>query len=240
MLKTDEHMEKIRQKLLDEQAGIKASDNAKRQRELKKFGKQVQVNKLREREKSKRDLDDKVKAFKKSGPPFLLALLRRSLPASQLTVLSLLNLPQSARTTPEQMGTTISRLTSTTRGPTSAQRPAATLAAPGAVEGVHEAAVAGLARRAISATPSSGGRRRAGGRRRTTASRQTCLAVAAAGDEVELGEDVAGAEAACEAGEAGDEAEERQSRVWARAGGASAPARRLGCPFEGQRFSAVA
>ena len=69
MLKTDEHMEKIRQKLLDEQAGIKASDNAKRQRELKKFGKQVQVNKLREREKSKRDLDDKVKAFKKSGLP---------------------------------------------------------------------------------------------------------------------------------------------------------------------------
>ena len=241
MLKTDEHMEKIRQKLLDEQAGIKASDNAKRQRELKKFGKQVQVNKLREREKSKRDLDDKVKAFKKSGPPFLLALLRKSLPASQLMWLSLLKFPQSARTTPEQMGMTISRLTSTTRGPTSAQRPAATLAAPGAVEGVHEAAVAGLARRAISATPSSGGRRRAGGRRRTTASRQTCLAAAAAaGDEVELGEDVAGAEAACEAGEAGDEAEERQSRVWARAGGASAPARRLGCPFEGQRFSAVA
>ena len=66
MLKTDDHMEKIRQKLLDESAGIKASEAAKKQRSLKKFGKQVQVERLKEREKAKKDLDEKVKSFKKS------------------------------------------------------------------------------------------------------------------------------------------------------------------------------
>ena len=66
MLKTDDHMERIRQKLLDESASIKASEAAKKQRHLKKFGKQVQVEKQREREKAKRDLNDKVASFKKS------------------------------------------------------------------------------------------------------------------------------------------------------------------------------
>jgi len=67
MLKSDEHMEKIRQKLLDDSANIKASEQAKKQRHLKKFGKQVQVEKQKEREKSKREMNDKVKSFRKSG-----------------------------------------------------------------------------------------------------------------------------------------------------------------------------
>lgn len=66
MLKSDEHMEKIRQKLLDETANIKASEQAKKQRHLKKFGKQVQVEKQKEREKAKKDMNDKVKSFRKS------------------------------------------------------------------------------------------------------------------------------------------------------------------------------
>ena len=66
MLKTDDHMEKIRQKLLDESAGIKASEAAKKQRHLKKFGKAVQVEKVKERAKTRRDLSEKVKEFKKS------------------------------------------------------------------------------------------------------------------------------------------------------------------------------
>jgi hypothetical protein len=66
MLKSDEHMEKIRQKLLDDSANIKASEQAKKQRHLKKFGKQVQVEKQKEREKSKKDMNDKVKSFRKS------------------------------------------------------------------------------------------------------------------------------------------------------------------------------
>lgn len=67
MIKSDEHMEKIRQKLLDDSANIKASEQAKKQRHLKKFGKQVQVEKQKERERSKREMNDKVKSFRKSA-----------------------------------------------------------------------------------------------------------------------------------------------------------------------------
>ena len=65
MLKTDEHMERVRQRLLDETAGIKASENAKRQRELKKYGKQIQTQKLAERQKSKREMEERVGALKR-------------------------------------------------------------------------------------------------------------------------------------------------------------------------------
>ena len=64
MVKTDEHMERVRQKLLDERAGIRASEEAKKQRELKKFGKKVQVEKLLERQKRKKDMADKVKGLR--------------------------------------------------------------------------------------------------------------------------------------------------------------------------------
>ncbi|KAI8641710.1 eukaryotic rRNA processing protein EBP2-domain-containing protein [Parasitella parasitica] len=66
MLKSDEHMAKIRQKLLDESASIKASEDAKRQRQLKKFGKKVQVEKQLERQKQKSDMLDKIKLLKRS------------------------------------------------------------------------------------------------------------------------------------------------------------------------------
>ncbi|KAF9113808.1 rRNA-processing protein and EBNA1-binding protein ebp2 [Mortierella sp. AM989] len=65
MIKSDEHMAKIRQKLLDENASIQASERAKAQRELKKFGKKVQTEKRLEREKSKADALDKITALKK-------------------------------------------------------------------------------------------------------------------------------------------------------------------------------
>lgn len=65
MVKTDDHMERIRQKLLDERAGLKASEDAKKQRELKKFGKQVQVAKLQERAKAKKQQIDQVKDIKR-------------------------------------------------------------------------------------------------------------------------------------------------------------------------------
>ncbi|CEP19029.1 hypothetical protein [Parasitella parasitica] len=65
MLKSDEHMAKIRQKLLDESASIKASEDAKRQRQLKKFGKKVQVEKQLERQKQKSDMLDKIKLLKR-------------------------------------------------------------------------------------------------------------------------------------------------------------------------------
>lgn len=65
MVKTDEHMERVRQRLLDESASIKASEDAKRQRELKKYGKKIQTEKLFERQRNKRDIQEKVNALKR-------------------------------------------------------------------------------------------------------------------------------------------------------------------------------
>ncbi|KAF8755019.1 Eukaryotic rRNA processing protein EBP2 [Rhizoctonia solani] len=65
MVKSDSHMERIRQRLLDERAGIQKSETAKKQRELKKIGKQVQVEKLKEREKGKKELNERVKGLKR-------------------------------------------------------------------------------------------------------------------------------------------------------------------------------
>ncbi|CAE6449626.1 unnamed protein product [Rhizoctonia solani] len=65
MVKSDSHMERIRQRLLDERAGIQKSETAKKQRELKKIGKQVQVEKLKEREKGKKEMNERVKGLKR-------------------------------------------------------------------------------------------------------------------------------------------------------------------------------
>lgn len=59
-------MERIRQRLLDERAGIQKSEAAKKQRELKKVGKQVQVEKLKERERGKKEMTERVKGLKRS------------------------------------------------------------------------------------------------------------------------------------------------------------------------------
>ncbi|KAJ3303904.1 rRNA-processing protein and EBNA1-binding protein ebp2 [Kappamyces sp. JEL0829] len=67
MVKSDDHMQKVRQKLLDEEKGILESEKAKKQRDLKKFGKQVQVEKLLERQKQKKDALDKVKGLRRKG-----------------------------------------------------------------------------------------------------------------------------------------------------------------------------
>ncbi|KAL1922463.1 uncharacterized protein VTP21DRAFT_10002 [Calcarisporiella thermophila] len=65
MVKSDEHMEKVRQRLLNESASIKASEDARKQRELKKFGKKVQMDKLQERQKKKAEELEKIKALKR-------------------------------------------------------------------------------------------------------------------------------------------------------------------------------
>lgn len=70
MVKDDEHMGKIKKKLYDEAAGKKAAAEARRQRDLKKFGKQVQVSKLQQRAKEKRDTLEKINSLKKSTPVF--------------------------------------------------------------------------------------------------------------------------------------------------------------------------
>ncbi|KAJ5152321.1 rRNA-processing protein and EBNA1-binding protein ebp2 [Penicillium capsulatum] len=65
MVKNDEHMNKIKKKLYDEAAGKKAAAEARRQRDLKKFGKQVQVAKLQQRQKEKRETLEKINTLKK-------------------------------------------------------------------------------------------------------------------------------------------------------------------------------
>lgn len=67
MVKPDEHMEKVKAKLVEEATNKKAAAEARKLRDLKKFGKQVQVAKLQERHKAKREMLDKVKALKRSA-----------------------------------------------------------------------------------------------------------------------------------------------------------------------------
>ncbi|KIN05117.1 hypothetical protein OIDMADRAFT_177430 [Oidiodendron maius Zn] len=65
MVKADEHMAKIKAKLIDEAASKKASAEARKQRDLKKFGKQVQVAKMQERAKETKETMEKIKALKR-------------------------------------------------------------------------------------------------------------------------------------------------------------------------------
>lgn len=81
MVKDDGHMEKVRAKLVEEASAKKAAAEARKLRDLKKFGKQVQVAKLQERQKAKRDTLDKIKTLKRSelfpslSLPYLLTYL---------------------------------------------------------------------------------------------------------------------------------------------------------------------
>lgn len=66
MVKTDEHMGRIKKKLYDEAASKKASEEARRLRDAKKFGKQVQIAKEQERAKEKRETLNKIQELKRS------------------------------------------------------------------------------------------------------------------------------------------------------------------------------
>src|SRR5207247_9574942 len=66
MVKSDDHMGKVKKKLYDEAAAKKASAEARKQRDLKKFGKQVQIAKLQQRQKEKREMLEKVNSLKRS------------------------------------------------------------------------------------------------------------------------------------------------------------------------------
>ncbi|KAH7166258.1 eukaryotic rRNA processing protein EBP2-domain-containing protein [Dactylonectria macrodidyma] len=65
MVKEDAHMDKIKAKLVEEATNKKAATEARKMRDLKKFGKQVQVAKLQERQKEKRETLDKIKTLKR-------------------------------------------------------------------------------------------------------------------------------------------------------------------------------
>lgn len=65
MVKSDEHMDRLKKKLLKEAADLKASEEAKKQRQLKKFGKKVMHETLQERDKQKKETLEKIKSLKK-------------------------------------------------------------------------------------------------------------------------------------------------------------------------------
>ena len=69
MVKEDTHMERVKAKLVEEASAKKASAEARKQRDLKKFGKQVQVAKLQERQKAKKETLEKIKTLKRSTTP---------------------------------------------------------------------------------------------------------------------------------------------------------------------------
>jgi rRNA-processing protein EBP2 len=71
MIKSDAHMSRIRQRLLDETAGIKKGEEKRKEREMKKIGKQVQLEKLKERRERGRDEVEKVKGLKRSKCHFI-------------------------------------------------------------------------------------------------------------------------------------------------------------------------
>ncbi|KAM7193818.1 Eukaryotic rRNA processing protein EBP2 domain containing protein [Rhypophila sp. PSN 637] len=65
MVRSDEIMDKVKGKMIEDATAKKASAEAKKQRDLKKFGKQVQVAKQQERAKQKREALDKIDLLKK-------------------------------------------------------------------------------------------------------------------------------------------------------------------------------
>ncbi|CAG0917685.1 unnamed protein product [Notodromas monacha] len=65
MAKTDEHMQRVRHKLLDEEEKAENSAKARRLRELKKFGKQAQVAVLQRRHDDKKQIMEQIKKFRK-------------------------------------------------------------------------------------------------------------------------------------------------------------------------------
>ena len=67
MVKSDEHMGRIKDKLIGEASRKKAAVDARKQRDLRKFGKQVQVARLQERDRLKRDTLDRIQLLKRSA-----------------------------------------------------------------------------------------------------------------------------------------------------------------------------
>jgi len=65
MAKSDEHMQKIREKLVSKQVAEERLEKVKKLREMKKFGKKVQIEVQQKRQKEKKEMLDQVKKFRK-------------------------------------------------------------------------------------------------------------------------------------------------------------------------------
>lgn len=65
MVKTDDHMQKVREKLLTKELSMEKSEKAKKLRAMKKFGKKVQQEVIQKRQQEKRQMLESVKKFRK-------------------------------------------------------------------------------------------------------------------------------------------------------------------------------
>lgn len=65
MAKSDQHMQKIRKKLISKQMILEKSEKAKKLREQRKFGKKVQVEVIQKRQKEKKAMMTAVKKYQK-------------------------------------------------------------------------------------------------------------------------------------------------------------------------------
>lgn len=65
MAKSDDHMNKIRAKLLSKEQGQERADKIKKLREMKKYGKKVQIEVQQKRQKEKKDMMDELKKMRK-------------------------------------------------------------------------------------------------------------------------------------------------------------------------------
>merc|ERR1739848_957870 len=65
MAKTDDHMNKIRSKLLSKEQAQQRAEKMSKLRELKKYGKKVQIEVQQKRQKDKKDMMDEMKKIRK-------------------------------------------------------------------------------------------------------------------------------------------------------------------------------
>jgi rRNA-processing protein EBP2 len=82
MIKSDAHMETIRLRLVEEAEGLKASEEAKKKRELKKFGKAIQVENKLQREKEAKRIKEGVKELRKSSSRLVSMFILSTAPQS--------------------------------------------------------------------------------------------------------------------------------------------------------------
>ncbi|KAK3868898.1 hypothetical protein Pcinc_025737 [Petrolisthes cinctipes] len=65
MAKSDEHMQKVRRRLVKKQIGLEISERVKKIREMKKYGKKVQLEVEKRKQQEKKEMMTKVKMFRK-------------------------------------------------------------------------------------------------------------------------------------------------------------------------------
>ena len=74
MVKSDAHMDNIKSKMSADAVARKLATEARKQRDLKKFGKAVQVAKLQERDRARKDQLNAIQLLKRSRSPLRLTI----------------------------------------------------------------------------------------------------------------------------------------------------------------------